>query len=468
MKTARANILVIMSDEHDPQVTGCYGDPLVKTPRLDELAAEGVTFDACYTNSPLCVPARLSFTAGKYISRVGAWSNDCRLPTPDFPSLPRVMAAAGYDPVLIGKQHYTPGWDYGFRVVGPQNWIDRIPHANGRGKRRAPGDQHVDIASWHGRSRNFSINEKSEVIEHDEAVTEHACRFLSERRRDDQPFFLFVGHIAPHFPLIVPPDCAAPYEGRVPAADVDDARLATLPLNYQHLRRGFGLVGADRQLQQRGRELYWGLTHWYDRQIGLILDTLKASSVADDTVVIYTSDHGENKGDHGMWWKNCMYEHSARVPLIVRDPRRWAGGQRRSGACSLVDVVQTIADLGGARTPDDWDGDSLLPLLDRQDAAWKDIAVSEYYSHNIASGFVMLRQGSWKYVYHTAMDARHGPQRELYDLRRDPGEWCNLANDPACASRVEAMHRNLLKELREDPEETEHRCRFDFAHGYTD
>lgn len=466
MPHEQPNILVIMSDEHDPRVSGCYGDRVVRTPRLDELASEGVTFDACCTTSPLCVPARLSFTAGQYISRVGAWNNSCRLPSPDGVTLPRVLAGAGYDPVLIGKQHYTKGWDYGFRVVGPQNRIDRIGRSDGRGHRRAADDTHVGIGGWASRSSDFRTGDTSEVLDHDRVVTEHACAFLGARRREDGPFFLFVGHIAPHFPLVVPEEYAAAYAGRVPEADVDDARLATLPLNYQHLRRGFGLVGADGQLQQRGRELYWGLTHWYDGQVGMILDALRASRVADNTVVIYTSDHGENKGDHGMWWKNCMYEHSVRVPLIVRDPRRWPGGQRRSGACSLVDVVRTITELGGAATPDDWDGDSLLPVLDRADAPWKDTAVSEYYGHNIASGFAMLRQGSWKYVYHTPMDADHGSERELYDLAADPGEWHNLAGEPDHAQRVAVMHRALVSELGEEPDATEQRCRHDYARGY--
>ncbi|MEX0774232.1 MAG: sulfatase-like hydrolase/transferase [Phycisphaeraceae bacterium] len=464
----RPNILLIMSDEHDPAVTGCYGDRLVHTPHLDGLAAEGVTFDACCTNSPLCVPARLSFTAGQYISRVSAWNNGCRLPAPEYPSLPRVLAAAGYDPVLIGKQHYTAGWDYGFRVVGPQNHIDRVPKSDGRGGRRAPDDQNVHEKSWAARSAQFQVGDHSEVLDHDRVVTGHSADFLRRRRRQEGPFFLFAGYIAPHFPLTVPEAFAAPYRGQAPRADVTQAKLATLPLNYQHLRRGFGNVHADRQVEQIGRDLYWGLTHWFDDQVGQVLDALKQSDVADNTIVIYTADHGENKGDHGLWWKNCMYEHAARVPLIVHWPKRWSGGQRRGGACSLVDVVQTVADLAGGRTPEDWDGDSLTPLLDRADHAWKDLAVSEYYGHNIASGFAMLRQGAWKYVYHTTMGPGFGPQRELYDLTADAGEWTNLAAAPQQAGRVAQMHQSLVNELGADPEETELRCRHELARGYED
>ncbi|MFW5828987.1 MAG: sulfatase, partial [Planctomycetota bacterium] len=185
--------------------------------------------------------------------------------------------------------------------------------------------------------------------------------------------------------------------------------------------------------------------------------------LAEDTVVIYTSDHGENKGDHGLWWKNCMYEHGARVPLIVSWPARWAGGQRRSGVCSLLDLVQTIAAIAEAELPEHCDGDSLVPLLDDPSSAWKDCAISEYYSHPICSGFQMYRQGPWKYVYHTRPDEAHEPERELYHLGDDPGEFHNLAEQKEQAERCRRMHDALVAELGDDPDAIEQRCRNDFA-----
>ena len=133
---------------------------------------------------------------------------------------------------------------------------------------------------------------------------------------------------------------------------------------------------------------------------------------------------------------------------------------------SLLDVVQTIAKLGGAEVPADWNGSSMLPWLDDPDHAWKDAAASEYYAHNIASGFAMLRSGRYKYVYHTAPDAGHPAERELYDLEADPGEFTNLARDPAHARRIKEMHAALVREIGEDPDQTERRCRADYARGY--
>jgi choline-sulfatase len=161
-----------------------------------------------------------------------------------------------------------------------------------------------------------------------------------------------------------------------------------------------------------------------------------------------------------------MYEQAARVPLIVSWPDRWPGGQRRTGACSLVDLVQTIADLGGGRCPGDLDGDSLTPWLDDADHAWKDMAVSEYYGHNICSGYAMLRTGRWKYVYHTPPDGWHSPEHELYDMAADPMEFSDLAGDAAHADRVWSMHEALVQELGEHPDEAEQRCRFDYSQGY--
>jgi choline-sulfatase len=247
---------------------------------------------------------------------------------------------------------------------------------------------------------------------------------------------------------------------------IPEGFLESLPLNYQHLRVGFHVENVPPDMVKKGRELYYGLTEWMDEQAGKVLAALAASGATSNTVVIYTADHGENMGEHGLWWKNALYDQAARVPLIVSWPARWPGGQRRVGACSLVDVVQTIAEVGGAKTPPDWNGDSLVPWLRRPEARWKDRAVSEYYAHNIASGYAMIRSGHYKYVYHTSPDEQHPPQRELYDLQADPGEFHNLAAQPEQKALIEKLHAALVKELGENPEKTERRCRADYAKGY--
>ncbi len=457
------NILVIMSDEHNPAVTGCYQNEIVRTPNLDRLAACGVTFDGAYTNSPLCVPSRLAFTAGKYISRTGAWSNSCWLPSAEYPSLPRIMNAAGYESFLCGKLHYDRTRRYGFTEIGGNM---NNHYKTGKGRRRRADDTTVNTKSRDRRFGDFHPGKDSNVLRHDREVTAGVIEFLNEQQRSDKPFFLFAGYLAPHFPLIVPAPYWEPYKNKVPMPALPAGHVASQSLNYHHLRRGFGVVETDPALVRKGRELYYGLTQWLDDEIGKVLGALADSDVADETVVVYTTDHGENMGEHALWWKNCMYEHAARVPLIVSWPERWSRGQRRSRTCSMVDLVQTIADLGGAVVPDDWNGESMCSWLDDPRATWRDMAVSEYYAHNIASGFVMLRSDKYKYVYHTRMDDEHGPQHELYDLSADPGEFANLAGRPDQAARIDRMHKALVKELGRDPDETEQICRHDCAKGY--
>jgi choline-sulfatase len=458
------NILLIISDEHNASVTGCYGNATVRTPNLDALASRGIAFDAAYTNSPLCVPCRLSVTSGKYISRTGAWSNDCRLPSDEYPSLARILSAAGYEPYLCGKMHYDGRHRYGFTEIGGNMNNSRM---TGRGGRRAADDTRINTAARDSRFADFHAGEGGS-IKHDLKVTAGVLEFLAKRARGDKPFFLLAGYLTPHFPLTVPQEYWDPYKGKVPMPELPAGHVESQPLNYHHLRRGFGVVETDPNLVRIGRELYYGLTSWLDNQVGLVLKALADAGLAQDTVVIYTTDHGENMGEHHLWWKNCMYETAARVPLIASWPERWKGGQRRAGACGLVDVVRTLADLGGATAPGDWNGASLCPWMDDPKAAWRDLAVSEYYAHNIASGYAMIRRGPYKYVYHTPPDDQHPAQRELYDLAADPKEFTNLAARPEQKDRIETLHAALVKELGEDPNETEQRCRRDFAKGYGD
>lgn len=458
----KPNLLVIMSDEHNAGVLGCCGNRIIQTPNLDKLAAGGTTFQNCYTNSPLCVPSRLAFTSGKYISRVGAWNNSCWLPSADYPSLPRILNAAGYESVLCGKMHYDSTRRYGFREIGG-NMNNNVK--SGRGNRRRPDDL-TPTSGLSERFNDFHAGDDSGILNHDRKVTAGTVDFLEHRQAGDKPFFLLAGYLAPHFPLTVPQEYWDHYKGKVPMPVIPAGHLESLPRNYRHLRIGFNVEDAPEDVVRKGRELYYGLTEWLDNEVGKVLAALARSAAADNTVVIYTTDHGENMGEHGLWWKNALFENAARVPLIVSWPARWKGAQRRVGACSLVDVVQTIAQIGGAKVPRDWNGDSMVPWLDNPQTRWKDKAVSEYYAHNITSGYAMIRMGRFKYVYHTPADATHPAERELYDLEADPGEFRNLANDPSQKDRVQQMHAALVAELGEEPDKTEQRCRADYQRGY--
>jgi choline-sulfatase len=324
----------------------------------------------------------------------------------------------------------------------------------------------VNYEAWENRVKTFHTGESSGIINHDIKVRDKAVEFLAVRKTSDRPFFMIIGFVAPHYPLTVPQEYFAHYEGRIPPPRLPLGHVQMEPLNYQQLRLGFGLVNIPPETTMKARELYYGLTEWLDARVGQVLEALRKSEVADNTVVIYTADHGENMGEHALWWKNCMYQTAAQVPLIVSWPARWKQGERRAGVCSLLDVAQTVVQLSGAQAPSDWNGDSLLPVLDDAKHPWKDYAVGEYYAHNISSGFVMLRQGKYKYVYHTRPTPNYPNQRELYDLEQDPDEFVNLVSLPEHQGRLSRMHTLLVKEVGEDPEKTELRCRADIAVGY--
>ena len=457
----RPNILVIMSDEHHAGIMGCAGNPYIRTPNLDAIAARGVRFDAHYCSSPICTPARQSFVLGKYVSHHNVWGNTAGAPD-SWPSLPRVMNAAGYQSYLIGKMHFKGGATYGYDGLqaGKEKYAgDQRPDPAPKARTRPRPGVFVD----NGLALNGEFDRAGEVEDLmgfiDVDRRQAAVKFLTERAAGERPFFLTVGLIAPHYPLTAPKELIDRYTGVVPQPMLPPGYLDTLPLNYKHLRNARKLEAVSDDLARRAITGYYARLEWMDQQVGEILKALRESPFAEDTVVIYTTDHGENLGEHGLWWKNCMYDCAARVPLLVSWPRRWAGGQSRAGACSVVDLVQTIAAVGGAKPPEDWDGRSLLSYLDDGASPWRDLAVCEYYSEYIASGISMIRAGSWKYVYHTAADATHPAQRELYDLRADPGELVNLAGDPQHAARITAMHAQLVAEVGEDPEQTEQRYR---------
>jgi choline-sulfatase len=458
----KPNILLIMSDEHNQRVSGCYGNTIVRTPNIDSLAAQGVTFDSHYCNSPLCVPSRSSFTAGKYASRVDVWGLTSELPSADIPSIARRMTAAGYQPYLCGKMHYEESRRYGFIQTGGD--FNNYPKS-GRGSRSTPADirQHTPLSA---RFKQFHTGDQGGSVRHDRRVTAGALDFLSKREAGT-PFFLLVGYLCPHFPLVVPEPFYTPYKDKVPMPEIPAGLIDSLPTNYKLQRTGFEEVDVPDHTVKLGRELYYGLTTWVDNEIGKVLKALRANpQIADNTVIIYTTDHGENMGEHGLWWKNCMYDHGARVPLIISWPERWKGGQRRALTSGHLDLVKTVIDIGGGHTPGDWNGDSLVPWLDNPRHKWKDMACSEYYAKFIAHGLVMLRTGKWKYVYHGRPGAGMAVERQLFDMTADPQEFHNLADDPRHAGLIAKLHARMVKEVGGDCDETELRARAQLAKGY--
>ncbi len=439
------NILLIMADQLVPFLTGAYGHPVVKTPHLDRLVAEGVRFDAAYTPYPLCAPARAALMTGQHASRFGCFDNAALFPA-DRPTIAHYLTNADYDTVLSGKMHFIgPDQLHGFGTrlttdVFPAN-IDWVPNPD---KEELGGHAHNYVPPKVG------VRRWNKFLTFDEETQYRAIEYLRERswRQPADPFFLLVSFHHPHDPFQVTPELWQLYED----AEID---IPTLPENIHDtysaldgwLNAVHGVTEVDLQTPDNLRTLrraYYGLVSYIDAKVGELLTTLEQTGEADNTLIVFTSDHGDMLGERGMVQKRCFYEWSARVPLIIRWPNNQFAGQSIDTPVTLLDLLPTLLDVAEVDHYLPIDGDSLLPLLRRE---WGDNRpiFAEYHLEKVKSSAFMVRRGRYKYV----LIYQHGEQ--LFDLSADPGEWHNLAGKEA--------YRKISAELRElvlsrfDPEQ---------------
>ena len=447
----RPNFLVFMSDEHGPMFSGTYGHELVKTPNMDRIAEQGVTFENGYCNSPLCTPSRLSFMTGKYVSHCQGWDNSTPLYVGRM-TWPWLLKSLGYDTALNGKMH----------MMGPRplngfdEQLSHDPHA---------ANEHAVIRWKDGVGDGITPwpdvltagPGRSPVIDHDEAVESAAHDYLQDPARQDSPWAMVCGFISPHFPLNVPePFFSMYYPDNVDLPNNPPGHLESLPPAVDRLRRYTGTGGpyTDDQLL-RARAAYFGMITCLDEKYGRILDTLEKTGQLENTVIVHTSDHGEMAGEHGLWRKMCFYEQSARVPLQMSWPGHLPEGRWETGPTSNVDIVATMMDIVGI-DPSEWnmDGDSLLPYLSGEQPEWKDEVFCEHLAHGTEGPRAMIRQGDWKLSY-THLDE---PEFELYDLARDPGEFVNLAGQSETMAIQNRLFARIM-ELWSDPDALAHNIR---------
>jgi choline-sulfatase len=428
------NILLLISDQHNYKVLGCYGNNLIKTPNLDLLANQGTVFENCYCNSPLCVPSRLSFTRGQYISNAKVWSNSCILEN-DWPSIAWALRGVGYNCYLCGKMDYSKGRLYGFEELGKS-------FTNKSKNRKFEVCPKRDILCSPIIGGGFDFGFKSQKHRskgnagHDEKITKKSCDFLANYK-GDKPFFLTVGFLQPHPPLTVPDDRY--WEMYIDEVPMPHVRDFCAPGNLRcHLNK-YKKIRKDENIIRKGRAIYYGQVTWLDERIGEIIKTLDSNKYCKNTMVIYTSDHGEGMGEHGLWGKMMMYEDAVHVPLIIRHEYK----SRIAKVCSLVDLTQTIVEIAGANIPSS-DGRSLMTLLEGT-SYWDNFAISQMYS-GFHSGITMLREDNYKYIYHSKTE-----EKELYDLNQDDKELNNIDDDRITAR----MHMRIKKILKCDPRQIE-------------
>lgn len=421
----RPNILLIISDQHSPHNLGCYGDPLVRTPHLDGLAERGVLFEHTYCASPLCVPSRMTFLTGRHCSDIGVWTNSCTLPS-HVPTFAHALGAAGYETVLGGRMHFVgPDQRHGFesRLIG--DVLSPFPGGP------APDLGHIPMSST-GQSKvavEISGPGRTAYQAYDVAVTDASCQYLAGRdAAAERPFCLVVGYVLPHCPFICPKDLYDEYLNQVDIPAVPEGYLDALHPALRLWRRRRGVDELDEAAVRRARAAYFGLVTFMDMQIGRLLQTLARSPWADDTAVVYTSDHGEMAGELGMWWKSSLYDGSASVPMIWSWPGEFAEGARVGAVSSLLDIAPTLAELAGADPLPGARGASLCGFLEGgRPRDWTDTAFAESYNGGDEPAARMVRRGPWKLNYYHGHD-----EPQLFNLEEDPAEHSDRAGDPAC------------------------------------
>lgn len=434
----RPNVMFICSDQHGYRYTGFGGHPYVKTPNMDCLATEGVVFENAYCASPVCTPSRASLMTGVYPSDVNSfcnstvWDGSC-------PTWGTRLREAGYCTWSTGKLDLDPTHKTGFKEVD-----------TGHGHATSP-----DITSLFRRPVCYRIGERPSVSGRprgerhgDGELANNVKAFLREEAPElDKPWATWVGFSQPH------PSFTALkkhfeyyYPNQVELPNVPPGHLEDQHLMFQRLR-AFKRVAdpiPDERVR-RARAGYYGMITELDEYVGRLREVLADIGELENTVFVYTSDHGEMLGEHGLWYKNNLYEDAAHVPLVVAGPGV-PEGKTVETPVGHVDLIHTILEWAGAELPDPQRGHSLEPLIDGQpeEAEHPGYAYAESHSEGNCTGSFMIRKGDWKYIHFTWYDDL------LFNLAEDPNEFENRIDDPVAADVQEEL-RELLQGVV-DPE----------------
>ncbi|RPI48331.1 MAG: choline-sulfatase, partial [Betaproteobacteria bacterium] len=422
----RPNIVLVMADQIAAPALPVYGHPVVKTPHLEALAAQGVVFDAAYCNFPVCAPSRFSMLTGMLATRIGAYDNAAEFPA-SCVTIAHYLRLLGYHTALCGKMHFIgPDQLHGYHerlttdIIGSDfaltaDWSETVPSSPAGATLKTVLDAGHCVRSLQ--------------IDYDDEVEHCAIQKLYDLARapEQQPFFLTVSFTHPHAPFTSPLEHWQRYRDD----EIDMPAVPPLPEAAQDMQTRW-LAQARRSddypitadIVRNARHAYYGMISYIDDKLGRIVQTLRNTALDRDTIVVFLGDHGEMMGERGMWFKSTFYEWSCRVPMIVSAPTRFAP-RRVPQVVSLVDLLPTLLALAGDdKAPElvePVDGCSLVPLLEgRPPAQWPDTAVSEYTADGVLAPCRMVRRGPYKYIF------VHGHDAQLFRLDRDPRELDNL------------------------------------------
>jgi choline-sulfatase len=434
---AKPNILVVMVDQLNPAFLPIHGHQLVQAPHLERLAARGTVFDNAYCNTPLCAPSRATFMTGALPSRTGVYDNAAEFRA-DLPTVAHYLRLQGYRTVLSGKMHFCgPDQRHGFEE---RLTTDIYPADYGW----TPDWDHPDARpSWYhnmGSVRDAGLCVRTNQIDFDEEVVFAAERAIFDHVRGprDRPLFLVASLTHPHDPFAVPRRYWDRYDHAaidMPRLDRDDVPLDPHTARLRHVS-AMDAEPVTAEQVRNARHAYYGAISFCDDQLGRLTTALEEAGLADSTVVVFLSDHGEMLGERGLWYKMSFFEGASRIPLVMAGPGVAAG--RRDEAVSLADLTPTLVELGGgdARTlAEPVDGCSLVPHLTGRHG--HDAVTGEYLAEGAVGPMVMLRRGPYKFIH------APGDPDQLYDLAADPDERSNRAGEAGMADVVAAFRREI-------------------------
>ncbi|MHC4564328.1 MAG: sulfatase family protein [Planctomycetota bacterium] len=444
-KRKRPNILWICTDQQRYDTIHALGNPHIRTPNLDRLVAQGMAFTHAHCQSPICTPSRASFLTGMYPSTVHACINGNDHWDEAAPLITKTLADAGYDCALAGKFHLSSAMahepelrpkDDGYRRF----WYSHAPH-QGIGK----GNQYTDWLTGIGQDYKKLKKKYGYIPAKWHQTTwcaDRAIEFMKEKRSG--PWLCSVNIYDPHGPFDPPQE----YVDRFDIDSLPEPLFRESDLAAQQRLAGIMFQSKVKRPAYPDAKLtlakYWAQIELIDENVGRMLEVLEETGQREDTVVIFTSDHGEMAGDHGLNKKGCrFYEGLVRVPLIFSQPGRFKEGLRSDALVELLDIPPTLLELAGLRVPDTMHGKSLLPILTglADPGHHRDFVRCEYYEvlEGPRSYATMLRTRRYKMViYHG-----HEPG-ELFDLTKDPHEFDNQWDNPAYAAvRFDLMKKSF-------------------------
>ena len=451
---SRLNVLLIIADDLNNDL-GTYGHPVVRTPHIDSLARNGMRFDAAYSQFPVCTPSRSSFLTGLYPEQIGVVEVEpyFRDYAPDVTTLPQLFRENGYSSARVGKIFHQgvpsqigmdgvddpPSWDTVINPIGLDKDVESRVHSVS--PTAPPGDIGGTL-TW------LSVDSRDEA--HTDGIATTAAMKLMDDLHPDKtgkPLFLAVGYYRPHVPLIAP----SKYFDLYPLGDIelvpapaDDRADIPIPALADRPHQADMTENQKKQVTQA----YYASVSFIDAQVGRLLAELDRQGLADDTVVVFMSDHGFHLGSHGLWQKTDLFEGSVRLPLIMSVPGRANKGAASSSIVELVDLYPTLAELAGLEAPAYLEGKSLVPILDDPATEVRDSAFT------MASSRAWWTRPEWKYREITGYTIRTPRYRytewgdgafgvEFYDYENDPGELHNLAHDRSMASTRFKLARML-------------------------